>query len=129
MLLNESQWREKEITLDTSEKYILMCEKAKEIQDYFDFKNFEFRDKTKFSLMCSTFASVYGNVKGDVWLPRQDQLQILSGLSWIEFDERCIRFALYNDNPVPEKEQIGIQVIMKEKYGKIWDSEKEEWVK
>ena len=38
---------------------------------------------------------------------RQDQLQILSGLSWKEFDKECLKYDVYT------KEQAGIQVVMK----------------
>ncbi len=37
---------------------------------------------------------------------RQDQLQVLSGLSWQEFDKECLKY------DVPTKEQAGIQVVM-----------------
>ena len=56
-----------------------------------------------------------------VWLPRQDQLQILSGLSWQEFDKECLKY------DAETKEQAGIQAVMKEKYNKVWDGER--WIK
>lgn len=41
-----------------------------------------------------------------IWLPRQDQLQILSGLTWQEFDKECLKY------DAETKEQAGIQVVM-----------------
>ena len=53
-----------------------------------------------------------------ICLPRQDQLQILSGLSWQEFDKRCIdREYVFSTT----KEIAGIQVTMKENHNKVWD--------
>lgn len=50
-----------------------------------------------------------------IWLPRQCQLQILSGLSWQEFDKECLKY------DVETKEQAGLQVVMKSRYSKVWD--------
>ena len=56
-----------------------------------------------------------------VWLPRQDQLQEMSGLDWRSFDRKCLVY----EHPVrvPTKEQAGIRVVMKEKYNKTWSGE------
>ena len=40
-------------------------------------------------------------------LERQDQLQVLSGLSWQEFDKECLKYK------ADTKEQAGIQVVKK----------------
>ena len=47
-----------------------------------------------------------------VWLPRQDQLQVLSGLSWQEFDKACLKC------DADTKEQAGIQVVMASNFNK-----------
>ncbi len=62
-----------------------------------------------------------GYVDKIVWLPRQDQLQALSGLDWRSFDKKCLVY----ESPalVTTKEQAGIRVVMKEKYNKTWDGE------
>jgi len=64
-----------------------------------------------------------------IYLPTQEQLQEMSGLSWWRFDERCneIRRCMLED-PLSEievktKEEAGICVLM-EKYNKIWTGEK-----
>jgi len=53
------------------------------------------------------------------WLPTQDRLQVLSGLSWQEFDMECLKY------DTPTKEQAGIQVVMKEN-NRVWDGER--WI-
>jgi len=66
----------------------------------------------------------------DIWLPRQDQLQDM-------LDEHCAKdiitnlyyFSIINDN-VPNNysmEQILLVYVMKKRYNKIWDKEKEDW--
>ena len=59
-----------------------------------------------------------------IWLPRQEDLQKMSGLDWRSFDRKCLVY----EHPilVPTKEQAGIRVVMKEKFGKTWCNE--EWV-
>jgi len=55
-----------------------------------------------------------------LWLPRQDQLQAISGMTWVQFDGDCIT----KYSHFPTKEQAGIQVFMVEKHGKTWDGAK-----
>ncbi|KKN03085.1 hypothetical protein LCGC14_1111120 [marine sediment metagenome] len=81
--------------MDTSETYIKMCEKAARVApELFYRQSYDVHDYT---------FQVEGN---DLlwWLPRQDQLQILSGLSWKEFDKECLKY------DAETKEQAGIQV-------------------
>ncbi len=61
------------------------------------------------------------SIKNDkiIWLPRQDQLQEMSGLDWRSFDKKCLVYE--HPTLVPTKEQAGIRVVMKEKYNKTWD--------
>ncbi|KKN50768.1 hypothetical protein LCGC14_0629380 [marine sediment metagenome] len=58
-----------------------------------------------------------------IWLPLQDELHPMSGLTWMDYDRKCAevqeRFGWLT------KEMAGIQVVMKEKHGKVWDGE--EW--
>ncbi len=73
-----------------------------------------------------------------VWLPRQDQLEIMSGLGWEQFDEQCFMAAnLYLKSQGEEycaneiatlisKEQAGIMVVMNELYQKQWKNGK--WI-
>ena len=59
-----------------------------------------------------------------LWLPRQDQLQELSGLSWYLFDKTCVPWATVNtDYQSQSKEIVGVQVVMKEKFNKVWNGE------
>jgi len=121
--------------MDTSEKYIKLCEMAEEVQAAFKPGEGDF--------ICNTFSSnsrgdglvnhIYVNYKyqpkddspdwylsfdkrdrnykdlktHNMFLPRQDQLQSLSGLSWQDFDRECLK----HDSPT--KEQAGLKVVIK----------------
>lgn len=125
--------------MDTTETFIKMSEKAEKIQG-------SWKPKTG-----DAFIQVYGdgsmsdvlfvsedlddpqyeagpifrdNLYG-IWLPRQDQLQEMSGLDWRSFDKKCLVYE--HPTYVPTKEQAGIRVVEKEKYDKVWDGE--DWVK
>ena len=123
--------------MDTSKTYIKMCEKAEEIQelwrysregestgDWFYAKdNLGDGNNKRFismgEVICSgdiadfswesscDFGGGIENFNDAIWLPRQDQLQTLSGLSWQEFDKECLKY------DAPTKEQAGIRVVMK----------------
>ena len=113
--------------MDCGVEYIKMCEKAVEIQKQSPFNPFD-------EVECDTdqYGSFYrlqgdrievlhwdndegGDIVGGyketylglVWLPRQDQLQILSGLSWKEFDKECLKY------DAETKERAGIQVVIR----------------
>jgi len=114
--------------MDKSELNIKMLEKAVEIQ----------ASAPKNSFGCYSLNGEYeinrdaaGHLwvdapEGIVWLPTQGDLQGMSGLDWWVFDEYCIatdnRCGVYAET----KEQAGIQVVMKEKYKKIWSGE--DWI-
>ncbi len=59
-----------------------------------------------------------------IWLPRQDQLQEMSGLHWREFDAACWQMVIHYGHGLETKEQAGSMVVMKEKYNKTWVGEK-----
>jgi len=74
-----------------------------------------------------------------VWLPRQDQLQemVPSPMASTAPNFRIIselnRFYDYWDtNGIPNFlttwEELWLAFVMKEKYSKVWDGEKEEWI-
>lgn len=103
--------------MDNTKKYILQCKKAKKIQenwqpnilDIFHYAN---------GISHVTVEDFYKFVKNrgvyfkrqKTWLPRQDQLQILSKLSWQEFDWKCA-----NEYPLAiTKEQAGLKVVLKQ---------------
>ena len=51
----------------------------------------------------------------------QDQLQILSGLSWYLFDKTCVTWATTNpDYQSESKEIVGLRVVMHTIYDKQW---------
>lgn len=138
--------------MDKSKKYIEMCEKAEKIQQLWQPNAGDwFLEKSTLPLEIIIFEGWYvlrkdkfiqrigpannydffDKGKVEIWLPRQDQLQEMSGLPWWEFDERCnsIRRVLLEDplseTEVETKEEAGLCVVM-EKYNKIWNDK--EWV-
>ncbi len=66
-----------------------------------------------------------------IWLPRQDQLQEMGGQPYSTFAKQLGLLAVFDDYSGPFKtyEQLWLAFVMKGKYGKVWDSEKEDWVK
>lgn len=98
--------------MNISEQYVKMCD-CEEIQgnwiaehgDYYVKKGYQVIDILE-SILVSV--NVLNGIKQQsTWLPRQDQLQILSGLSWQEFDKECRKY------DAETKEQAGIQVVIK----------------
>lgn len=63
-----------------------------------------------------------------IWLPRQDQLQEMSGMTWVYFDHRCdvITQELHEGEPIPRptKDIAGLRVVMHELHNKAWTGEK-----
>jgi len=132
--------------MDTSETYIKMCEKAEEIQALFPWHDdIASQPLLRHQIFCGDDEPAKNILldEGDnlwfeggfidelprlpkatihIWLPRQDQLQEVSGLDWHDFDRKCL---VYEN--VPTKEQAGIRVVMKERYSKIWNGE--DWIK
>jgi hypothetical protein len=107
--------------------YIKMCETAKEIQKLYhnDDKDFTVASKKEYAT---------------VWLPRQDQLQEMAFdeellednndnfISWLwggtlHYDYLSSQYLLFNS-----LEQLWLAYVMKIKFNKIWDKQKEEWV-
>ena len=133
--------------------YLKMCEKAEEIQKInpqhsnnnyvVSVGRFKVRDHIfkKGDFVCFGTLDNYrgsGVIEGLIWLPKQDQLQEISGLEWFKFDEACkgyIEFVfdvekgetvdgrLHNTY---SKEICGLMAIMKSNYHKTWIGE--EWV-
>jgi len=134
--------------MDLTPKYIKMCEKAEEIQK--EWKPTEgdvvfVKIKNK---ICWVFQSTMDDVKNKevviltdgsiieknlcVWLVRQDQLQEM-----IITSKYCDRnyallteladFHYHHGKCNWSMEQLCLAFVMHEKYGKVWDNEKEEW--
>lgn len=101
--------------MDTSKTYIEMCD-CEEIQkqrvrkaprDTWQVGDFYYTaTPIEGCISVHNDASSYGLGVDTVWLPRQDQLQLLSGLTWQEFDKECLKY------DAETKEQAGIQVVI-----------------
>ena len=112
--------------MDTSKEYIKMCDC--EIQDGWEplIGDFSYLSELNdVSINCGYNREVSC---GETWLPRQDQLQAMSGYTWVEFDTLCLATAgRYGISAIltslETKEQAGIIVVMLEKYGKVWNGE------
>ena len=66
-----------------------------------------------------------------IWLPCQDQLQGMIGLTWHDFDSLCWSITselLEQKKTYPSKEQAGLMALMYLKYKKVWNDETEEWI-
>ena len=95
--------------MDVTSEYVKQCEKAVEIQNKSprkDFMDLEFSSGVYFSPDGNRWFRKINGSRVHIWLPRQDQLQMLSGLSWQDFDKECLKY------DAPTKEQAGIQVVM-----------------
>ena len=141
--------------MDTSEQYIKMCD-CPEIQglrpvgdewqegDYYmspvvetmsyqAFRIIEWR--SYIAVESDAHGAMPERCEGDSWLPRQDQLQEISGLDWPDFDYRCKEYAIVADHTINKghtivsychavtKEVAGLQVVMRHNHNKIWDGE------
>jgi len=131
--------------MDTSEKYIKMCEKAEEIQ-----KNHEWKYGDFFVLVRPQYlerivflvwneSTVIQRNEIAIWLSRQDQLQEMANTKWpwpmylFRFYEFIQQEYLYNAEewkPIADysMEQLWLAFVMKEKFGKTWDDEKGEMI-
>ena len=115
--------------MDTTKQYLLMCEKANEIQvlrptqSNGDWCNW--MGDTK----CINVGIVILH-KNIIWLPRQDQLQdILKDTHWTIYGylEQITKFMSDYGSIDWSWEQIWLGFAMKEKYNKIWNGT--DWVK
>jgi hypothetical protein len=138
--------------MDTSGKYIKMCEKAVEIQKYWELKEddgheFIYCLEDSCLIECGDegydFCQQLGCSEFNwIWLPRQDELQkmispdffkqhqffstyISQMLDWDVFLGQS-RFGEYWEL-FQSWEQLWLAFVMKEKYNKIWNGE--DWVK
>lgn len=139
--------------MDTSNEYILMCKKAKEIQrkwkkqGQFGAGTFVFRkdnftynkigakdDRTIFCVKHSYSDFEETNIRKGIFLPRQDQLQDMLLLPKnTKLDSIfslngifCVHMATHM-NKFLTMEQHWLSFVMKEKYNKEWDGK--EWIK
>uniref|UniRef100_A0A6H1Z984 Uncharacterized protein n=1 Tax=viral metagenome TaxID=1070528 RepID=A0A6H1Z984_9ZZZZ len=133
--------------MDTSETNVKMCEKAGEIQDVWVYMLGDFfadRDRD-WGISHKTVEIL--REKNLTWLPRQDQLQKMLGWNVKKLVSELDDFLFVDDdygklaNATLEKrnaqrkyasqftsmEQLWLALVMKEKYGKVWNGE--DWVK
>lgn len=122
--------------MDTREEWVRMCEKAEEIQTIGRAKATELDDW--YYEKATQLFDIGGFAGGEcsVWLPRQDQLQKLTGIETIptllsQFNEFVFGNVEYTTqemcNFVNSCEQLWLVFVMKKVYEKIWDGK--EWVK
>ena len=118
--------------MDTSKEYILMCEKAKEIQELPMKKNGNFYVDFMGDICVYIEKDNDWNWQKnkEIWLPRQDQLQdILKDTRWTIYGylEQITKFMSDYGSIDWSWEQIWLGFLMKEKYNKIWNGT--DWVK
>ena len=123
--------------MDISNKYILMCERALEIQEM-RIKSFNRGDYivNPFDATRRNVTIISGYFNGSaIWLPRQDQLQEM--VEW----GKSRRLYFWNEGLSVSNtgndflyllrgnsmEHLWLAFVMKEKFDKIWDDE--EWKK
>ena len=99
--------------MDTSEKYIEMCLKAKEIQKLWNHDEISF---------------IYhsNNDDEELWLPRQDQLQDMIGEYPKPLLLLCDKAIYYQFSYFSSAEMLWLCFVMYDKYGKRWDDS--DWV-
>lgn len=71
-----------------------------------------------------------------IWLPRQDQLQDMLGskssLRYLDCFQNLVyqlNCGLFRGQSSLSFEQLWLAFVLKEKYSKIWDNKKKEWIK
>ena len=129
--------------MDKSQEYILMCEKAEEIQKSYKNEPDENGHIDKEwnvgdvlfrygEVEVSSYEGDYGlpdRQDGEVWLPRQDQLQEM--INEVNYHKVWNFYEFVMDDIGSESkksmEQLWLAYVMRHKYNKIW-SEKD-WIK
>jgi len=144
--------------MDRTEKYIKMCEQISLNNTYEEFDlhdngdngdDWYYSPKRKIAFPCGEFWCREEKFPNDTFpLFRQDQLQEISGMNWVDFDSAIKQFgdSLFHNkysnkkykgshlerseeiSKMVTREQLAIRVVMWEKYRKVWNDEKEEWV-
>ena len=128
--------------MDLSSKYIKMCAKAQEIQESWKPAVGDFLWLGE-KYICDPEACRVLNIdplkfdkRGKVWLPRQDQLQGLlypkpdNPVSLHAYCSLLVEFLeRFREKINPTSyEQLWLAFVMWDRYNKIWDEKREEWV-
>jgi len=130
--------------MDTTEQYIKMCEQAWEIQEQNKFAYWGDGDTYYSPRAQRVFMFTMGlgdvaksHLPGEVWLPRQDQLQNMMRTKY-DLPNICVEFYCFISGRVPltneifanpiwetftSMEQLWLAFVMQEKYGKVWGGE------
>jgi|MudIll2142460700_1097286.scaffolds.fasta_scaffold50840_3 hypothetical protein len=126
--------------MDTSDAYINMSDKAKEIQ--FAHSNYEAGDfyydgrdgVTGQSLFFIATETAVGKPRTvadmKTWLPRQDQLQAMVGDYAVQSTllyRYLMKETIWPDPEISSLEQLWLIIVMKEIYSKVWKGQ--DWVK
>ena len=123
--------------MDTSEKYVKMCERAVEIQKEWNplpgdlvFSNrggiHALEAATIAMAELTPFGQNKARIKADmVWLPTQDQLQEMVEETQTDCCQAIYHF--FRTSKTKTWEQLWLAFVMKEKYGKMWNGN--DWVK
>lgn len=144
--------------MDTSKKYIKMCERAHEIQENKNqhyFGDYIVRDgvvRVVNGYLLNEGGNEYRaihNIDDDfieqwfmenyqyyIWLPRQDQLQEMVNIDkFICFKSGVLEIENYSQNEesiyysqLTSFEQLWLAFVMQEKHNKVWNEDKQEWV-
>lgn len=137
--------------MDTSEKYIKMCESAKDIQRLWSFENGDYIFDLSEEEVMVWFGFPPKNPLDIVWLPKQDQYQEICinfymqnmGMSrseaffhFLRWYAGCLKESYYagcnigkngNYEEINSCEELMLKCTMKLMYWKRWDGKK--WVK
>jgi len=128
--------------MDLSSEYVKMCRASKEIQVSWNFKDGDYlvSDSDSDVTVWSGYdATEYPGVPyndNPIWIPRQDQLQDMIGISNLDdliYHDACIVSQYYDGVSIDEYyksfaslEMTFLAMVMKCNYGKKWNGS--EWV-
>lgn len=130
--------------MDTSEEYILMCEKAAEVQEGWKLDDGDITVDKEFSFTGVGYEQKEAGYSvpsihcfdcnpkmtkeqlqedGLIWLPRQDQLLNIISNDFIwqsEILRKWFDGEICSNWPLKSMEQVCLTIVMKEKYNKVW---------
>lgn len=118
--------------MDTSKKYILMCEMAGEIQkEWFPKVGDWFYSKSMPDVSAGPAIREFNANEGEIWLPRQDQLQEMvikegGGTCIALIGASHLMAERLNHYIFDSFEQLWLAYLMHNRYQKEWDNEK--WI-
>jgi len=128
--------------MDTTDKYIKMCEEAKKLQEQWKMERGDFyiipfaaRGYSSPILLDRKYRDyrqlswTHLNAKL-IWLFRQDDLEkMIKNFHYQRSLQDLHKFSLTVSFAIDSPEKLRLAFVMYEKYGKNWDNEKEEWSK